>query len=297
MDALKAGLARLFLHGCALLPIAWARALGRLFGRAYWPLGGRSRRVTLRNIEAVFPELDAAQQEQLARRSVCATAELMAEMGHIWLRPWEYVSGLIVAVEGAELITDAQEQGRGVVVLAPHLGNWEVLGLHLTTLGPTVCLYEPPKIKTMGPIMESARQRTGATVVPTTNRGLAKLVRSLKRGDLCGILPDQVPPELHSGENSEFMGVQCFTGTLASNMIRRTGALALFGFAKRVEGGFILEYRAAEPEVYNGDTTVSLAALNRGVEACVRECVEQYQWEYKRFRIRPKQTPGFYDDV
>ena len=93
------------------------------------------------------------------------------------------------------------------------------------------------------------------------------------------------------------MGQPCFTGTLASNMIRRTGALAVFGFAERVPGGFIVRYSLAEESIYDADTAISLAALNRGVEACVRQCVEQYQWEYKRFRVRPKQGPGVYDDL
>jgi Kdo2-lipid IVA lauroyltransferase/acyltransferase len=297
MNALKAALVKLFLHSCALLPLSWARALGRGAVHLYWPFGGRSRKVTERNIELVFPELSAAEQQALAKRSLCATGELAAEMGHVWLRPIEYVQGLIKSVEGAELVSAAQEQGRGVIILAPHLGNWEISGLHLATLGPTVSLYEPPKLAGLGPLIRKGRERSGAALVPTDGRGLAKLLKSVKRGHISGILPDQAPGELNSGENAEFMGLPCFTGTLASNMIRRTGALAVYSFSERVPGGFVVRYSAAEEGIYAEDTAVSLAALNRGVEACVRQCVEQYQWEYKRFRVRPKQGPGVYDDL
>jgi KDO2-lipid IV(A) lauroyltransferase len=297
MNALNAALVKLFLYSCALLPLSWARAMGRGLMHLYWPFGGRSRKVTKRNIELVFPELTAAEQQALAKSSLCATGELAAEMGHVWLRPIEYVQGLIKSIEGAEFISAAQEQGRGVIVLAPHLGNWEIIGLHLATLGPTVSLYEPPKLASLGPLVRNGRERSGATLVPTDSRGLAKLLKSVKRGHISGVLPDQAPGELNSGENADFMGQPCFTGTLASNMIRRTGALAVFGFAERVPGGFIVRYSLAEESIYDADTAVSLAALNRGVEACVRQCVEQYQWEYKRFRVRPKQGPGVYDDL
>ncbi len=297
MNALKAALVKALLHLCALLPLAWARALGRGAARLLWLLGGRSRKVTERNIELVFPELTPAQRRDLARRSFCATGELATEMGHVWLRPLAYTQGLIKRVEGAELIEEALRQDRGVIVLAPHLGNWEVTGLHLATLGPTVSLYEPPKLAGLGELIRAARERSGATLVPTDSRGLAKLLKSVRRGQISGILPDQAPGELNSGENADFMGQPCFTGTLASNMIRRTGALAVFGFAERVPGGFVLRYSAAEEGIYDEDTSVSLAALNRGVEACVRQCVEQYQWEYKRFRVRPKEGPGVYDDL
>ena len=95
MDSLKAALIKLFLHLCALLPLSWARGLGRNLVRLYWPVGGRSRKVTQRNIELAFPQLAAAEQTQLAKRSLGATGELVAEMGHVWLKPWEQVQGLI----------------------------------------------------------------------------------------------------------------------------------------------------------------------------------------------------------
>tara|TARA_R110002110_G_scaffold205066_7_gene417068 strand:+ start:202328 stop:203224 length:897 start_codon:yes stop_codon:yes gene_type:complete len=297
MNALKAALVRTLLRMLSLLPLVFARGLGRVFGRLAWLFNGRSRRVTQRNIELAFPDQSAQFQTQLARRSLSSTAELMAETGRIWLRPWSQVSRLILQVEGADFISDALANGRGVVVLVPHLGNWEMVGLHLATLGPTVSLYEPPKLAGLGPIIEASRQRSGARLVPASRAGVAGLLRSVKAGAISGILPDQVPSAVGSGENAPFMGIPCFTATLASKVIQRTGAVAVFGFAQRVPGGFVLRYSAAQPEVYAEDVSLSLTAINRGVEACLRQCPEQYQWEYKRFRVRPKTAPGVYDDL
>ena len=297
MDQFKSFLVKGLLHLSALLPLSFARGLGRFAVRLYWPFGGRSRQVTLANIRAVYASLSEKEQLALAKRSLVATGELAGEMGHVWMKPWEKVAELILDAQGVELISNAQREGRGVILLAPHVGNWEVIGLHLATLGSTVSLYEPPKIESLGAVIEKSRQSSGATLVPTTSRGLAKLLKSVKSGGIAGILPDQVPPEINSGENSVFMGIPCFTGTLASNIIRRTGALAVFGVATRVPGGFVIRYTLAEAEIYEQDTALSLAALNRGVEASLSNCVEQYQWEYKRFRVRPKDGPGFYDNM
>ncbi len=297
MNALKAALIRALLWLSSLLPLSWARSMGRGFAFLYWPIGDRSRKITERNIQLAFPELSLAQQQQLAKDSLAATAETMAEMGRVWMRPWEQFSELILSVEGSELISDAQKAGRGVIAMAPHLGNWEVIGLYTASWCNMVSLYEPPKLAAVGPIIEKARERSGATLVPTDSRGLATLLKSVKRGAVSGILPDQAPPELKAGQNAPFMGVSCFTGTLSVNMIRRTGALAVFAYAKRVPGGFTLHYRLADEKIYDEDTAVALAALNKGVEDCVRDCPEQYQWEYKRFRVRPRQGPGVYDDL
>jgi KDO2-lipid IV(A) lauroyltransferase len=297
MNALKAMLLKVGLRLCSMLPLELARALGRGVGHAYWFWGGRSRRVTEINISVAFPDMSPGKQRALARHSVCSTGELVAEMGHIWLRPWGHIGGLIKEVQGAGVVSDALDSGRGVIVLVPHLGNWEVLGLHLATLGSTVSLYEPPKLPGLGPFIEQARQRSGARLVPTDRRGLASLIRSVRHGGIAGILPDQTPNDVKSGQNTLFMGVPCFTGTLASNMIRRTGALAVFGFAQRVPGGFVLRYELAQDGIYDEDTALSLAALNRGIEACLSHCVPQYQWEYKRFRQRPRKGPGLYRDL
>ena len=187
-------------------------------------------------------------------------------------------------VSGSDFVTDALKDGRGVVVLAPHLGNWEVLGLHLGVLGQVVSLYEPVKLEMLSNLIVRARQRSGALLVPTTKRGLASLVKSVKAGHIAGILPDQVPTEGASGENVEFMGNLCFTGTLSSNIIRRTGALAVFGFAQRISGGFQIRYLPASDKIYSEDISESLTALNTGVEKCISYCPEQYQWEYKIFK-------------
>ncbi len=298
MDALKAALVKTLLRLTSLLPLSVARWIGRMVGHGMWICRSKARRITEINIALAFPDMPPAQQRALARRSLLATGELTSEMGHVWLRGADTFADLVREVRGAELVTESVAQGRGVIVLGPHLGNWEVVGLHLAGLGPTVALYEPPRLSALGPMIEAVRERTGATLVPTDHRGIARLLRSVKRGAISGILPDQVPGELSAGVNSDFFGVPCFTGTLSSNMIQRSGALALFAYAKRIPGGFQVNYLPAEDAIYSEDIEVSVAALNRGVEQCVRECVEQYQWEYRRFRVRPKQAgPRHYDGV
>jgi len=218
-------------------------------------------------------------------------------MGHVWLRDMRHVEELVREVSGEDAVRATLASGRGVVVLGPHLGNWEVLGLHLASLGRLVSLYEPPHMRELDGLLRSARERSGAQLVPTSRRGLAALVRSVRDGQISGILPDQVPRSTTAGLNVPFMNIPCFTGTLASKVIQRSGALAFFGFAQRVKGGFHIRFLPAEADIYSADLERSLAALNRGVEACLRYCPEQYQWEYKRFRQRPAVYPDYYRNL
>lgn len=259
-----------------------------------WIVGGTPRRVTERNMGLAFPELSAGEQERLARRSLQSTGELAAEMGYIWNRSWDTVQGHILEIVGDDAVRASLTKGRGVMMLGPHLGNWEVVGLHISEMGDSVALYEPPHMQQLDTMVRRARQRSGSELVPTNPRGLARLVKCLKRGGIAGILPDQVPPVVESGENSLFMGVPTFTMTLASKLLIKSGAQAFFGFAQRIPGGYRLHYLPASEDIYSDDLQVSLKALNDGVEQCVRMCPEQYQWEYKRFRVRPRGPVDYY---
>lgn len=272
----------------AWLPLWLSRAIGRGLGRVAWRVGGGPRRVTERNIALAFPELTLCLQKQLALDSLCATGELAAEMGFVWNRPWPTLREKILEIRGADAVRESLAAGRGVVMLGPHLGNWEIVGLHISQLGDAVALYEPPHMQVLDSMIRKARERSGSTLMPTDARGLASLIRALKRGGIAGILPDQVPPVVESGQNSMFMGMPCFTMTLASKLLQRSGATAFFGFAERVPGGFCLHYLPAPEDIYSDDLATSLKALNDGVEACLRYCPAQYQWEYKRFRERPR---------
>ncbi|MFK7829827.1 MAG: lysophospholipid acyltransferase family protein [Congregibacter sp.] len=291
---MKARLIYFLLKLSACLPLWLSRAAGRTLGRIAWWLGGSARRVTERNIELAFPELSPGARQQLAKRSLQSTGELAAEMGFVWNRPWTSVREHILEVVGEDAVRASLAEGHGVMLLGPHLGNWEVVGLHLSELGDAVSLYEPPHLQLLDSMVRSARQRAGSTLVPTDAKGIVALVRALKRGSIAGILPDQVPPVLESGENSPFMGISCFTMTLASKLLKRSKAIAYFAFAERIKGGFRVHYIPAEPDIYSDELTVSLRALNYGVERCLRLCPHQYQWEYKRFKERPRGNIDYY---
>lgn len=291
---MKARFILTLLRAASLLPLGLSRSLGRGLGSLLWWSRSSPRRVTERNIDLAFPELSRRERQDLARKSLRSTGELVFEMGFIWHRPWDEVRGRILQVRGEAPVLEALAQGRGVVILGPHLGNWEVAGLYLSTWGDALALYKPPQMQALEQVVRSARERSGTTLVPTDARGLATLVRTLRRGGITGILPDQLPDAPEAGENSVFMGIPAFTMTFASKLLQRSGAAAFFAVAERVSGGFVLHLVAPEPDLYSDDTQTSLAALNRGVEACLRLCPEQYQWEYKRFRTLPRGEVDYY---
>ncbi len=287
-------LIRLMIVVTRLLPLAHARALGRWVGAGLYHLNSRMRRVAIRNLELAYPDWPPSRRRSLARQSVQSTGELMAEMGRVWTQPWSRTESMI-EVEGVQCVTEALATGQGVIVLGPHLGNWELLGMHLATLGNLVALYEPLPFRKLDQLVHRSRQRTGGKLVPTTPRGIAELVRSVRAGGITGILPDQVPSDERAGLNVPFFGVDCFTASLASNLIRKSGAAPVMGTVLRTPTGFRAVYRPAEPGVLSNDAAEALSAINLGVEKLIAHDAGQYQWQYKRFRCRPRGAVDHYD--
>jgi len=270
-----------------LIPLSMARGLGSVFGYVPILFNTRSRRFTLANLSAVYPEKDSNEINGLVKASLCETAKLALEMNIIWRRDARYLSTVILNVHNEALMHKAVEKQKGVIILAPHLGNWEVLGKHLPTYGSVTNLYKPPKQKAFEEFVKRSREESGAQLVPTSTRGVATLLKRLKNGGITGILPDQVP-DSGSGEFAEFFGLAAYTPTLIHGLLQRTQCTALVSFAKRVPKGFEIHFIEPHPDLYSKDLKTSLSGLNKSIEEIIKLAPTQYQWEYKRFK---KQLP------
>ena len=114
------------------------------------------------------------------------------------------------------------------------------------------------------------------------------VLKALQRGEMVGVLPDQVPND-EGGEFANFFGKQALTMTLVSKLAARSQARVFSGFLVRLPKGrgFKLIIREADQAIYDEDLLTSVRGLNKSVEDCVLMAVEQYQWEYKRFRRQP----------
>ncbi|WP_372965606.1 lysophospholipid acyltransferase family protein [Marinobacter sp.] len=281
---LIAGLLRII----SLLPLGAAQFIGKWLGLLAWSLGGKSRKVTDTNIRLCLPELSPGQQRQLSKESMAHTGMTAAEIPLMWEWPVEKCLGLIKETQGLELVEKALASGNGLILLAPHLGNWELIGLLFSSRYKMAALYSPPNIKEFEDYMIRVRGRTGSELVRGDRRGLVRLIEILKEGGVAGILPDQ-SPRGKTNAYAPFFGMEVRTMTLVSKLAQKTGANILITYAERLPNaeGFRILVTEAEPGIENSDPVVGATALNLSVEKVVRMAPEQYQWEYKRLRHRP----------
>lgn len=279
---------RLFLFLCAALPLRFLHGLARLWGRLLYVLPSRAKDTTHRNLAACFPERSAAEIDGLTCDSLQHTACTALEMGKSWLWPMAKLLPLVTETEGMEAFNKAVASKEGLLLLAPHLGNWEIFGYYTATTTDAVFMYQPPKLPALDNLLRKTRSRGGIELAPANRQGVAQLLRKIQRGGLVGLLPDQVPTD-GGGIHGNFFGHPALTMTLVSKLLARKKVPVFCGFAERLPGGrgFRVIVQEAHPQIYSADLAESVAGLNLSVEACVRRAIPQYQWEYKRFRRQP----------
>jgi len=278
-------------------------ALASLLGMLPWPLlyrlgdgvaalwrwrDVRESRVARRNLELAFPGLDPAAREDLHRRILRTTARQALETIKLWTRPPGENLRLLRARHGEALYDAALAAGKGVIVAAPHFGNWELLNQWLASRGQIAVVYRPPESPTGDAFLQIVRGVDNVRQVRAEGPAVRQLWKVLKEGGAVGILPDQ-QPKAGDGEFAPFFGMQALTMTLLSRLAERTGAPVLFAWCERVGDGpeFELHVEPAPAGIGDADPRKAVACLNAEVERIARRSLAQYQWTYKRYTLRP----------
>ncbi len=289
MSDLFARLLYLFASAIARLPWPWLRALSDVIAWAWWRSGGRESQVALRNVELAYPDLLPGQRDALQREILRTTARQTLETLRLWTRPHADNMRLIRETQGVALFDAAIASGKGVIVAAPHYGNWELLNQWLAAHTPLAILYRPPDSALGEAFLRQVRADDAdrVTQIRAEAAGIRQLFKRLRDGGVVGILPDQ-QPKRGDGEFAPFFGLPAYTMTLLPRLAERSGATVLFAYCERVgDLAFALRIEPAPAEIASDDTMVATAALNAAVERIARRSPAQYQWTYKRYTLRP----------
>ncbi|WP_281400855.1 lysophospholipid acyltransferase family protein [sulfur-oxidizing endosymbiont of Gigantopelta aegis] len=293
---MQAFLVRLTLSFFALMPLRLNHFVGSYLGLILYYLKGKSWRVSRINIQLCFADKSADEQEKILKDSLIELGKQFTEMGPMWLWSPEKTLALLTQVSGKEYMDAAMKSNKGVFLLTPHLGCWEIAGLYLGANIPVTILYSRPKIKALDDIVRQSRIRSGAKLVSADASGVKSIFKTLKQGNGTGILPDQNPDDINSGVFAPFFGIQTLTMTFISKLASKTGASIVIGYAERLPKGkgYHLHIKPAVPNISHADPLISATALNQTVENFIREVPAQYQWSYKRFKKRPEGEAKIY---
>ena len=295
MERFKGAIAVGFLKFFSLLPFAVAQRLGAMMGWLMWKLPNRSRTVARINIAHCFPALSAAEREQLVGENLINTGRSFAESACAWMWSPQKTVALIKEVEGEHLLDEALAEGKGVVGITSHLGNWEVLNHWYCLKCSPIIFYRPPKQKAVDELLQKQRTQLGNKVAASTREGIISVMREVRRGGAVGI-PADPEPARKSGLFVPFMGVQALTSKFVPGLLKGGVANGVFLHCVRLPDnrGFKVIVERAPDALYSNDDQEAVAALSAGIESYVQRWPSQYMWSMKRFRKRPAGEKRWY---
>jgi KDO2-lipid IV(A) lauroyltransferase len=284
-----------FFRLTARLPLGFLHRIGAAAGWLAFRLSPGYRR-RFRD-QAAQAGVDWQAVEPAIGQSGC----MLAELPWLWARPHDSRLGELVSWEGAERIDAALAAGRGLVILTPHLGSFEIIGqAYAERWGhrqPMTAMYRPPRKAWLRELVAHARNRPGLQTAPATLVGVRQMIRALRSGGTIGLLPDQVPPE-GMGVWVPFFGRPAYTMTLAARLLQQTGAACLMVSAERLGGTRGYRLRVELPaEPMPGTDAMPMAGVdaqalaeagarvvNREMERMIRRLPGQYLWGYHRYK-------------
>lgn len=297
MEALKGQLALGVLKLIALLPWRGVQALGNAVGWLMWKIPNRSRDVARTNLSHCFPELNAAEIDQLTARSLKGIGKSFTESACAWIWPPAKTLKYVREVEGLDILHEALASGKGVVGITSHLGNWEVLNHFYCAQCKPIIFYRPPKLKALDELLKTQRVQQGNRVAPSTREGIISVIKEVRGGGSVGI-PADPEPSRSAGVFVPFLGTTALTSKFVAGMLggKQDKVVAVFLHAIRLEdgSGFKVILEAAPEAMYSSDTYTAVSAMSDVLASYVQRWPDQYMWTMKRFKQRPEGEQRWY---
>lgn len=281
------------LRACALLPYKVQMWLGAQLGYLMYGLMPRRKNIVITNIRLCFPQLSAAEQRQLVKKSIASTGMAIFETGISWWAPKKTLMKLH-EIGGMDHLTAALAKGKGAIILASHFTTLEIGGTFLTQhIDNLNVVYKRAHNPLFEHFIRAKRTKNGAALI--NHKKVRDIIRCLRNNDIAWYSPDQDFGEKDS-VFAPFMGISTCTLISTQRLAQITGAPVIPLHVVRPTTGSLYTFRFS-PALENfptDDAVQDATAVNAAIEAQVLKSPEQYLWAHRRFKSRPNNEADFY---
>jgi Kdo2-lipid IVA lauroyltransferase/acyltransferase len=273
--------------------VSHARALtwGRWLGRVVHALAAKERKIVSRNLERAFgSELDAERRRAIERGVFESLGMMMFEAAHsVGWTAEDFAER--ISYEGDEHWGEAVAQGRGVLLVTGHLGNWELMppGFLCHSGVAMAVIARDISNPTLNRRVEALRGRLGNPIL-SSDHSAVSLIRMLRKGGAVAMLMDQDTHRVRCVA-VPFFGHPARTPVGPAFLSRRTGAPIVAGYIRRREDRPTRHVIHVHPPIYpdpqvneEADVLRMTEQVNRCLEEEIRRAPEQWAWIHDRWK-------------
>jgi KDO2-lipid IV(A) lauroyltransferase len=249
-------------------------------------------RIGRANLVAAFPEKTPAEIETILSGvwdNLGRVAAEFAHLDHIWaLESDRPGAGRIEIAPGTtEKFEALRNDGRGALIFASHLGNWELPALAAPAHGlESAVLFRRPNIAAVDRAVQSIRAVNMGVMIANTHDAPLRLAQALQRGVHVGMLVDQY---FGRGVDVTFFGRSVKANPLLARLVRQVevpihGVRIVRLPGRRFRAELSDEVKPVRDAQGRLDVAATMQAVTAVIEGWVREHPEQWLWLHRRWR-------------
>ncbi|SFK60969.1 lysophospholipid acyltransferase family protein [Shimia haliotis] len=276
---------RAFLRLAKLLPYERRLRLGGWMAtNVVAPVTGNRRRIR-ENLDLVMPELDMATRDAIVREVPNGMGRTLMELfsADEFL---QRVPDFPLTGGGAEALAQAHEDGRAVMLVTGHFGNYDAMRGALISRGYRVGgLFKRMSNPFFHEYYVAAMQAIGEPLFERSRRGMTEMIRFLRSGGMVGIVLDQ---RMNDAPIVDFMGHPARTSYSAAELALKYNALVVPVYGVRQpDGSYVLE---TEAPIAHSTPEEMTQQLNASLERQVRAHPGQWMWTHNRWKNAGNET-------
>ena len=276
---------------CILLQNFPVSAVGNLLasiGRTIGPRISLSNRIR-ENVRLVWPETTPDRMEEIVRGVWDNFARVIPDYWSLNQIRRDQENRLEIV--GAEHLDALRESGKSGILLAGHMGNWEMVTLAARMHDlPLTVVYRPFNNPFIDAMVRDWQRGSGVELIMKGREGARRLTQVLK-GDGHTIM--LVDVRMNEGVNIPFLEIDAMTPTAPAALALKYDALLVPVRVERIDAArFRLTVEEPRAPVNTGNRNADIEAtmtwINDRFSAWITECPEQWMWFHRRWGKNPK---------
>ena len=245
------------------------------------------KKTVIENLSFSFPDYSKEKVNKIALNCYKSFAITLVELLAI---PWlgEEEMKKMIECENPDLIKKRYGEGKGVILLSAHFGNWEYIALSVSLqIGiPFFVVVKPQRNPYVTKWLENIRTKWINKIIPS-GMSVRQVYKELLNKNIVAMVADQRGPS--EGLKLDFMGRSAYFFSGPAILAIKTGAPLLYSIPVRQRD---FSYKSIVFEISKEnlpeDEEEKVAEISRRhkeyLEGFIREFPEQWFWIHKRWK-------------
>jgi len=284
---------KMFTALAGIVPLSWHYRIGDIFGSLAYRFDRKHRKISIENLKVAFEDLSLDERKEMTRYFFSFLCQGTLELLHAVKRPDTLKN---ISIEGKENLDSALQQGKGVLLVTAHIGNFTLLSYKLAQEGYIVSMVaRPMRDEKTGDYIDLLRTQSGVKSIFSYPRKecVNQIITALRKNEIVIIQMDQ-----NFGTGGVWVK---FFGKLAATPVGpiifalRTQATVVPAYMWRKGYADHLLTICPQVTMESSDDKQEAVLLNaikitRIIEGWIRKAPVQWSWIHRRWKSRPSET-------